>query len=350
MDAIKTAEKAKEKLNGKKETAVPKTLTHSKSQQIGDILNLYKAQISQAIPKHVTAERIIQLCTMVIARNPKIKDCDTASIIGAVMQASILGLDVTPQFGQFFFIPRKNKNTGQIECVPLIGYKGYIQLMRRSGEVSTVYAHVVRQGDYFEYEYGLNPKLSHRPADENRGELTHAYAVIRFKDGGFIFEVRTKADVMKAKAHSQAKDSDYSPWNTEEEEWMWRKTAVRGLSNYAPLSAEFITAAVADGVALSPEMFDSKTHQIDPMKIPEVDYEVTDEPEPEKAPEQKTEDKWLRDAKEFKEKIIKHSSEQKFVDELGAMGFESLESVDDEHRPAVMKGMTVLLNELMKTK
>jgi hypothetical protein len=32
------------------------------------------------------------------------------------------------------------------------------------------------------------------------------------------------------------------------------------------------------------------------------------------------------------------------------MGFESLESVDDEHRPAVMKGMTVLLNELMKTK
>ena len=364
MDSTKTAEKAKTALGGdgrnRKKESLPATLTHSKSQQISDILNMYKAQISQALPQHVNAERIIQLCTTVIARNPKIKDCAIETTLGAVMQASILGLDVTPQFGQFFFVPRKNNKTGKTECTALIGYKGYLQLMRRSGEVSTVYAHVVCEGDVFEYELGLEPKLLHRPADISRGNMTHAYAVIKFKDGGYIFEVLTRADVMKAKNRSQAKTSKFSPWNTEDEEAMWRKTAIRRLSNYAPLSAEFIIATVADGVALTPTMFDPKTKGIDPMKVEPEDVEIIDtEPEePKKTTKKKTTkgdklkkeeaDVFAEEMTKIKDEYKRLGFEQTFIDELGRLGYTAIDEVPEGTgmRSNVLKSLHLKLKEL----
>jgi len=342
----KTAEKAKAKLAKNGQPEIPKTLTHSSSQQIGDLLNIYKAQISQAVPKHVTPERIIQLCTTVIARTPKIKDCELATTIGAVMQASILGLDVTPQFGQCFFIPRKNGKTGKIDCTFLVGYKGYLQLMRRSGEVSTVFAHAVRENDFFEYELGLEPTLKHRPAEASRGEMTHAYAVLKFKDGGYIFEVLNRAEVMKAKARSQAGSSKYSPWNTEDEESMWRKTAIRRLSNYAPLSAEFISATVADGVKLTPAMFDQQTKQVDPMKIePEdVQYTVSTETAQQEADERGSSgngkkgvekktasaDPWLEEAEKVKTAIIRMSDNERYLKEIGSLGYENIAQVPND--------------------
>lgn len=286
MTAEKAAQKAKEALagNGREPNAkVPATFAHSNSQAIGEFLTLYKAQISQAIPKHLTAERVIQLATTVVAANPRLKECTPASIIGAVMQASILGLDITPQFGQCHLIPRNNKKTGKLEATFQVGYKGYIQLIRRTGEVSTVYAYVVRQNDFFEYELGLDPKLRHTPATENRGEMTHAYAVIRFKDGGFLFEILNRADVMRARAKSEAANSKdyakYSPWNTEEEESMWRKTAIRRIQNYAPLSAEFQKAVVSDDAVINVDMFNQKTKELDISQIPPAEF-ADDHPEP----------------------------------------------------------------------
>jgi len=286
MSAQKTAEKAKEALRqgGAKAVDIPKTFAHSNSEQIGDFIRLYRAQISQAVPKHLTAERIIQLATTVIASNPTLKECTPASIIGAVMNASVLGLDITPQFGQCFFIPRNNKKTGQKEANFQMGYKGYIQLIRRSGEVSTVYAYAVRENDLFEYELGLEPKLRHTPARENRGEMIYAYAVIRFKDGGYLFEILNRAEVMRARERSEAKNSEYSPWNTEDEESMWRKTAIRRIQNYAPLSAEFQKAIVSDGATINLDMFDNNTKELDMSKVQPAEFTV--EP-PEAKPEPK---------------------------------------------------------------
>lgn len=283
MTAEKAAQKAKEALagNGKEQQkGIPATFAHSNSEAIGGFLALYKAQISQAIPKHLTAERVIQLATTVVAANPRLKECTPASLIGAVMQASTLGLDITPQFGQCHLIPRNNKKTGKLEATFQVGYKGYIQLIRRTGEVSTVYAYVVRQNDIFEYELGLDPKLRHIPATDNRGEMTHAYAVIRFKDGGFLFEILGKADVMRAKEKSEARDSKYSPWNTQEEESMWRKTAIRRIQNYAPLSAEFQKAVVSDDAVINVDMFNQKSKELDISKIPPAEFAI-EEPAPE---------------------------------------------------------------------
>jgi recombinational DNA repair protein RecT len=59
----------------------------------------------------------------------------------------------------------------QAKFIP--GYRGLIVLARRSGEISNIYAEAVYEGDRFEVELGLTPKLLHVPnydSDERDNE------------------------------------------------------------------------------------------------------------------------------------------------------------------------------------
>jgi recombination protein RecT len=51
--------------------------------------------------------------------------------------------------------------------------------------------------------------------------------------------VLNRQRVMEIRAKSDSKDSDYSPWNTNEEA-MWLKSAVRQLAKWVPTSAEYM--------------------------------------------------------------------------------------------------------------
>lgn len=266
--AEKQGGNGKNKLPEKKQL---KTLAGLKSDAIAGLLNAYKMQIAMAIPKHVTAERIIQLATTVITRNQDIKQCTPESVIGAVMNAAMLGLDITPQFGQAYFVPYNNNKLGVKECQFMLGYRGWIQLFRRSNEISTIYAEVVRDGDEFAVEYGLNMAISHKPNLQKRGKLIAAYAVVKYKDGGYNFAVLTEADVMARKARSRAASSGKSsPWDTDPEA-MWRKSAIRALIPYVPASVEMLKAAVTDGAVITSEMFSTETKDIDLDKVPEAE-------------------------------------------------------------------------------
>ena len=286
------ADQAKEALTkesgngGANKTPVPKTLMGLKSEGIKDIFQAYRLQIAQVLPKHVTAERIIQIATTVFARNPDLQKCTTGSIIGAVLQSAMLGLDPTPQLGQCYFVPYANKKTGKTDCQFQIGYIGRVNLAMRSDTIESVSSYVVHANDEFEYELGLEPKLKHKPALDNRGEKQYVYAVWKFKDGGYYFEVMTKEEVMSAKAVSQASGSKFSPWNTAFEAEMWRKTVIKRSSKYVPLSIEVQNAYATDEQTIHPDNFDDLTKEIDVSTLPEVD-EVVEQSEPEPETETK---------------------------------------------------------------
>ena len=55
-----------------------------------------------------------------------------------------------------------------------LGYRGLIDLARRTGEITSVYAHEVYEGDEFEYSYGLDKDLKHKPiGEEDESKITH---------------------------------------------------------------------------------------------------------------------------------------------------------------------------------
>ena len=150
----------------------------------------------------------------------------------------------TTPLGQAYLIPFRNK--GVQECQFQLRYKGLLDLVYRSGDVSTVQAHVVYENDTFEYSFGLEPTLKHIPARKDRGEATHVYAVFKTKDGGYGFEVMSMEDVKAhAKKYSKAYGSSVSPWATNFEE-MAKKTVLKKCLKYAPMKTEFFRGLSRD--------------------------------------------------------------------------------------------------------
>ncbi len=258
--------------NGKKKVAIPSTFKGLKTQDLKGIFELYKDQIAQALPKHLTPERVIQLATTLVARNPEIAECTPPSIIGAVMQASILGFEPVNALGQCYFVPFRNKKTGKREIQFIVGYKGLIELARRSDQIKTIYAQAVYENDEFEFEYGLDPKLYHKPALENRGEFTHAYAVAKFTNGGYAFEVMSKSDIDKIRASSQAGSSSFSPWNNWYDE-MAKKTVLRRLSKILPMRVDIAKQVESDEKIINTDSFE-RGGELNLNAVESVDYEI----------------------------------------------------------------------------
>lgn len=210
-----------------------------KVNSIRELLEKAKGQIKLALPKHLSPERLLRIAMTSVQKTPELLDCDRTSLLGAVIQAAQLGLEPDGVLGHGYLIPFK----GKVQFIP--GYRGMIDLSRRSGQLSTIYAEVVHANDTFAYEMGLHPTLTHKPSeDENPGEMTHVYAVAKLKDGGEQFCVLSKRQVMAIKAKSAAANSSRSPWNTGENDFeeMCKKTAIRRLWKMLPVSVEMATA------------------------------------------------------------------------------------------------------------
>ncbi|KKK49066.1 hypothetical protein LCGC14_3138830, partial [marine sediment metagenome] len=136
------------------------------------------------------------------------------------------------------------------ECQLIIGYRGLIDLARRSGEVSKIETRLVYQSDVFEVDYGAVRPLVHRPDYKtlDRGEWYAVWALATFKDGTVQLEVMTRDEVEKIRNRSKA--TGYSPWKSDYGE-MSRKTVVRRLCKYLPLSPELAAATLLQAGAES---------------------------------------------------------------------------------------------------
>ncbi|OCA87322.1 recombination protein RecT [Pseudobacillus wudalianchiensis] len=231
-------------------------------------------EIEKALPKHMDADRLARIALTTIRTTPKLLECNISSLMGAVMQAAQLGLE-PGLIGHCYIIPYGK------EATFIIGYKGMIDLARRSGQIQNIYAHAVFENDDFEYELGLNPKLIHKPAAGNRGNMTHVYGVAHFKDGGYQFEVMDMQEIDKRRGRSKA--SKNGPWVTDFEE-MAKKTVIRHMWKYLPISIEVQQQAVQDEVVrkditAEPEYIDMEDPVIEtPKEEPAAESEDKKEP------------------------------------------------------------------------
>jgi len=194
-----------------------------------------KAKLLAAMPKHLNRDRLLRVLTTAVTSNPKLLECYTPSLLGGLMALSQMGLEPGGVLGHAYLIPFSNKKKNRIDVQVIIGYKGLIDLARRSGNVVSIAAHEVYSNDLFEFEYGLTEKLRHIPASGERGEITHFYAYAKMVDGGHAFEVMSASDVRKIRQGTQGRSNEV--WDSHFGE-MGRKTLIRRLSKYLPLSIE----------------------------------------------------------------------------------------------------------------
>lgn len=241
-----------------------------KPKTIKDWIKTMEPEIKKALPNVITPERFTRMALTAVSVNPKLAECTPRSFMGALMNAAQLGLEPNTPLGQAYLIPFKNK--GVMEVQFQIGYKGLIDLAYRSGEFLSIYAKEVYENDEFDYEFGLEPKLIHKPATSNRGEVIAYYAVFKLVNGGFGFEVMSKDDIMAhAKKYSQNYDSKYSPWTNNFDE-MAKKTVLKKVLKYAPIKVEFVRQLTEDET-IKKELAEDMSE----VQGIEVEYEIKEE-------------------------------------------------------------------------
>lgn len=225
-------------------------------------------ELAKALPKHVTPERMARIAVTVVRATPKLAECSPASFLGALLTASQLGLEPGPT-GEAYFVPYKQT------CTFIPGYRGLIKLARQSGQVSDIYAEIVYANDKFKVTRGLQRNIEHEegPDRNNRGKPTDVYAVAKFKDGTTTFVTMTVNEVEAIRRRSMAANN--GPWVTDWEA-MAKKTAVRQLSKWLPLSAEFNSAVALDGTARTDvgPLVDAQTEFIDGEVVPSGQPEI----------------------------------------------------------------------------
>lgn len=224
---------------------------------VKSLLEQNKAVIAQALPRHMNPERLMRVAITSVTSNPGLLECYVPTLIGGIIQCSQMGLEPNTVLGHAYIVPFWNGKKSRKDAQVVIGYKGLIDLARRSGQIVSIAAHAVHENDLFEYEYGLTEKLRHVPADRNRGEVKCFYAVAHMKDGGHAFEVMSASAIKeirdaaaiknKAKRDSNGAPIISGPWKDHFEE-MGRKTVIRRLAKYLPLSVEMATAVAMEDV------------------------------------------------------------------------------------------------------
>lgn len=219
-----------------------KSLMMANQKTVMGLLEQMKGEIARCLPSHLTPDRMARIAMTELRKTPKLQECDPMSFIAAIMQASQLGLE-PGIMGSCYLIPFFNSKLGKYECTFMPGYRGFLDLARRSGQIKSLVARAVYENDVFEYEYGLEERVTHKPAMDERGELRAVYAVALLKDGGHQFEVMSKREIEAVRQKSQGKNA--GPW-TEYYDEMARKTVVRKLFKWLPCSVEMQKAVSLD--------------------------------------------------------------------------------------------------------
>lgn len=216
---------------------VPAIKEEDKIKNAINLVRQFESQIKLALPAHLSAARMTRILMTEVRKIPLLASCESASLYGAIIQCAQLGLEPGSGLGHIYLIPFYNNKAKRHEVQVITGYQGMIELCERTRLV-TIDAHVVYEKDEFEFSYGTNKFLKHKPyfGKEKRGEIIGAYAVATYNDGRDKFRVLNIEEIEEAMLKSQSK-GNYGPWKDHFAE-MAQKTAIRRLYKLLPKSPE----------------------------------------------------------------------------------------------------------------
>lgn len=211
----------------------------SPAKSLSDFMEKYKNQIALALPKHISADRMVRLAMTSFSQNKGLQSCDMHSIFASVVVAAQLGLEIGVG-GQGYLVPYKGKAT----FVP--GWQGLVDLVSRAGR-ATVWTGAVYEGDKFDWALGDNPFVKHQPEGDadNWRQISHVYAIGRVNGSQFpVIEVWTMNRVVRhLNKYNKVGASHYALKDDGANMEMYaRKVALLQVLKYMPKSIEVVKA------------------------------------------------------------------------------------------------------------
>jgi recombination protein RecT len=218
------------------------TTTHARPAPVRDRFDqlVRSGAIQRALPTGMSEQRFTRVVLTELSKNPGLAQCRPETFLGAVMTAAQLGLDVGSALGMAYLVPYKDT------CTLIVGYRGMVDLARRSGQLRSIVARTVHEHDEFDYSFGLEPTLRHRPRLTDRGKPIAYYGVAILADGGSVIEVMSRQDVEQYRRRSATQRAEPSgPWTTDYDA-MAAKTVIRRMFRWLPVATEAAQAIESD--------------------------------------------------------------------------------------------------------
>lgn len=202
-----------------------------------------RGEMARALPKHMDADRMARLALTVVRKTPKLAMCNQASFGAALMTATALGLEPGVN-DEAYLIPHEDRRNNTVECTLVVGYQGFVKLFWQHPLARHIDAQVVYANDFFDYAYGLDPYLTHKPAVGNRGDMVQVYAVAALSTGAKAFTVLSLDEVKQLRGGKVGPDARFK--GGDPMHWMERKTAIRQLVKLLPKSVTLTQALQVD--------------------------------------------------------------------------------------------------------
>lgn len=218
-----------------------------------------KQQLAAVAAAHMRPEQMLRLMANAIRTTPQLAECDPLSLLGCMMTCASLGLMPNTPLQSAYLIPFKNNRKNITEVQLVIGYRGMIDLARRSGHIVSIHGDVVYEDDEFSFEYGSDQHLKHRPKGK-RSNPVYAYCHAKLTDGEAfvvwpyeqVLAIRDASQGYKTAIKYGKKDT---PWIAHEHE-MAAKTMVRALFKYLPISIEINGGIIGNALTADDQQID----------------------------------------------------------------------------------------------
>ncbi len=190
-----------------------------------------------------------------VSTNSQLAECNNTSIVSAALLGESLKLSPSPQLGQYYMVPFKDKEKGEVATF-ILGWKGYYQLAMRSGAYKKLHAIAVKDGELTKYdpineEYEF--KTIDNPADRKKAKTVGYYAFFEtvngFKKSMYWTKEEMEAHALeysRGYANDKKNGWKYTYWS-KDFDGMALKTMFRQLiSKYGVMSIEMEKAFVHD--------------------------------------------------------------------------------------------------------
>lgn len=214
-----------------------------------------RQNISNVVGEKHTSQFIASVVSAV-QTNKALAECTNSSIFSAALLGESLKLSPSPQLGQFYMVPYKDRKTGISEAQFQLGSKGYKQLAVRSGSYRKIVTSVIKQGELKSFnpiteEYVFEPVLD--PDVREKLPVIGYYAMFALVNG-FQKEIYWSKERMieHAKRYSQGyrtdlqKGTQYTFWSKDFDA-MAEKTMIRQLiSKWGIMSIDLQRAYESD--------------------------------------------------------------------------------------------------------
>lgn len=144
-----------------------------------------KAQISKVVGGK-NGDQFVSSVIAAVQQNPQLKECSNPSILSAALQGHALKLSPSPQLGQYYMVPFKDKRRGTTEAQFQLGYKGYVQLAIRSGYYKKLNVLAIKEGELIRYDplsEDIEVQLIEDDVERENAPTTGYFATFEYENG-----------------------------------------------------------------------------------------------------------------------------------------------------------------------